>query len=131
MALNVDQIAKNAASYVDPSDVGMDPLTITAIFTSIVMPLLHCFMGNDEPDPVQVQAGVRARNDRNPFALRRRTAAKIKQERWKQNKERLSKEASLKLAEGFIKGVLAEESASVAAFCSAHAPDLNDSTEEN
>lgn len=122
MALTVEMIAANAAKKVDSNKVGIDPLTIMTIFTGVVMPLLKCFMGNDEPDPVQVQAAVKERNARNPRALRRRTAAKVIAES-KQNGHKLSKDQALEMADALIQETLNRPADDVAAFCSAHKPE--------
>jgi hypothetical protein len=118
MALTVEMIAANAAKKVDSNKVGIDPLTILTIFSGVVMPVLKCFMGNDEPDPVQVHAAVKARNERNPKALRRRTAAKIITEA-KGNGHKLTKDQGLAMAEALIQETLNRPADAVAAFCSA------------
>lgn len=117
MALTVEMIAANAAKKVDSNKVGIDPLTIMTIFTGVVMPLLKCFMGNDEPDPVQVQAAVKERNARNPRALRRRTAAKVITEA-RANGHKLTKDQALEMADALIQETLNRPAAAVAAFCS-------------
>lgn len=122
MALTVEMIAANAAKRVDAAKVGMDPLTVLTIFSGVVMPVLKCFMGNDEPDPVQVQAAVKERNDRNPRALRRRTAAKLIAEA-RQNGHRLSKDQGLSMAVALIQEMLNRSADDVAAFCSAQVPE--------
>lgn len=122
MALTVEKIAANAAKRVDSNKVGIDPLTVMTIFSVVVLPVLKCFMGNDEPDPVQVQAAVKERHERNPRALRRRTAAKLIAEA-KQNGHKLSKDQSLSMADALIQETLSYSSDTVAAFCSSHKPE--------
>ena len=72
--------AEAAASRVDESEVGIDPITIITIITTVLPLLIKCFSKNDEPDEAETRAAVVKANDRNPRQLERRTTQAVMRE---------------------------------------------------
>lgn len=119
MSISVEDMSKRVASRVDSNLVGIDPLTIMALVTTVLLPLISCFTKNDEPDPDQVAAAVKERYDRNPRGLRRRTARKIIQVSARDGKKLTGEQAGI-LADAVIQEAMSTPPATVAAFVAAH-----------
>lgn len=110
--MNTAQQAEAIAARVDSSKVGIDPATIITILTTVLPIIVSCFRRNDEPEPENVSAAVRRAHNRNPDALRRRTARRIRRSAEKP----ISEEDSLQLADATIAHALETPAASVAAY---------------
>lgn len=119
MSISVEYMSKRVASRVDSNLVGIDPLTIMTLVTTVLLPLISCFTQNDEPDPDQVAAAVKERFERNPRGLRRRTARKISQVSARDGKKLTGEQAGI-LADAVIQEAMSTPPATVAAFVAAH-----------
>jgi hypothetical protein len=111
--MNTEQHAEQIAASVDSSKVGFDPVTIITILTTVLPLITSCFKRNDQSDPEQVSAAVRAAHERNPDALRRRTARRIRGDA----DHSMSKEASFELARATIAHAMQQSASAVAAYC--------------
>lgn len=118
MSVEVEAMAARVAKRVD-KNVGFDPVTIISLISAVLVPLLQCFGRNDEPDPVQVQAAVKERYERNPAALLRRTTRRVKMEA-KAKGEALTQPQAVALAQAVIDEAMKGPKTIVAAFCAAH-----------
>lgn len=57
-----------------PATVGLDPVTVITIMTTVLPMILKCFNKNEETDPAKINAAVKAQHESAPAVLRRRTA---------------------------------------------------------
>lgn len=96
-------------------NVGLDPITILNILTTVLPLLSQCFNRDDEPDPEQVKARVAEQNKKNPARLRRRMTAKIMRE---SPERKITKAQAAAMAEATIAETLDRDGEDVAAFCS-------------
>ena len=95
--------AKAIADRVDPEKVGFDPFTIITIITQVLPMLLQCFdQSTAMDDPNTVTARLQVMHDRNPEALLRRTARRIRAEA----DEPMTRSASFELARATIEQAL-------------------------
>ena len=95
--------AKAIADRVDPEKVGFDPFLILQILTQVLPMLLRCFDGSTAiDDPNTVTTRLQAMHDRNPEALLRKTARRIRGEA----DEPMSRAASFELARATIEQAL-------------------------
>lgn len=105
--------AEKIAARVDASAVGFDPITIITIITQVLPLIMQCFARNDEPNPAQVSAEVRAQNARAPKQLRKRTARRIRGDA----DQPMTREESFALAEAVIAEACEAEPETVSALC--------------
>lgn len=110
---NLKMQAAHAASRVDSSKVGFDPITILTILTTVLPLLVQCWNKNDEPNAALSAANLKRYNDAHPQALLKRTARRIRAEA----DQPMSKEASFELARAVIAQALDVDSQTVASCC--------------
>lgn len=112
--------AEEAAARVDERTVlEMGLASITAILTQVFSFLIAC-KNRETPDPGEVQAAVGEEHDRNPRALRRRTARRI---RFSADAP-MTKAQSFALAGASIEQILSTDGAKVKECCMAVPSDL-------
>ena len=111
--------AKAIADRVDPEKVGFDPFTILTIIGQVLPMLLQCFdQSTAMDDPNTVTARLQVMHDRNPDALRRRTARRIRAEA----DEPMTRSASFELARATIDQALtASDDVAIACYSEADA----------
>ena len=106
--------AELAAARVDASAVGFDPLTILTILTQVLPILASCWNRNDSPTPEESSEKIRAYHERQPNALRKRTARRIRAE----SDTPMAKYQSLQLADAVIAQAIEADPETVAMCCS-------------
>lgn len=105
--------ATRAADRVDADEVGIDPITIITIITTVLPLLIRCFRREDESDPESIKAAVKQRNQDNPRQLHRRMSHQIR----RSSETRIDKQQANALADAVIEQILEEDSATVVAGC--------------
>ena len=108
----VQEQAEKIAARVDAGKVGFDPATIIMILTAVLPAIMQCFK-KDAPTPAEVSAEVKRQNDSRPFALRKRTARRIRGEA----DHPMTKEQSFALADAVIEEACAADAETVASVC--------------
>lgn len=63
-----------------PANVGLDPVTVITIMTTVLPLLMNCFQRHDEPSPAAMRDNIKEQHERAPQVLRRRTARRIRGE---------------------------------------------------
>lgn len=114
---NLNKQARLAADRVDPS-VGFDPITRLTIITQVLPFLASCWNRNDSPDPAESKKKLQAYADKNPQALLKRTARRVRSE----SDEKMTKLESFDIARAIIEQALSADDETVAACC-AEAPE--------
>jgi hypothetical protein len=115
---NIKNQAMLAAGRVDANEVGLDPITILTIITQVLPLLISCWNRNDSPDPQESAKKLRAYAEKNPQALLKRTARRVRAEA----DEKMSKIASFDIARAIVAQALDADDSTVAACC-AEAPE--------
>jgi hypothetical protein len=98
-------------------NVGLDPVTVITILSTVLPLLSNCFNRDDEPDPDQVKLRVAEQNAKQPDRLRRRMTNKIRRE---SPERKITKAQAAVMAEAIIAETLDRDGEEVAAFCAAH-----------
>lgn len=111
---SIETRAKSVASRVPPT-VGIDPVTILTILTTVLPLLMKCFQRNDEPNPAAMRANIKGQHERAPEQLRRRTARRIRGEA----DEPMTKAQSFTLADAVIAEACEADETAVASFAAA------------
>lgn len=112
--------AEAAAERVDERTVlEMGLASITAILTQVFSFLIAC-KNRETPDPAEVQAAVGEEHDRNPKALLRRTARRIRANADAQ----MTRKQSFELARASIEQALSIDGETASACCMAVPGDL-------
>lgn len=75
-----EAFSASAAERVDADEVGIDPLTILTIITTILPTLLSCFTAHDSDDPTDIKSAVEAEYQHRGTRLRNRIAHRIRME---------------------------------------------------
>jgi len=115
---NLNKQAQLAADRVDAAAVGLDPFTILTIITQVLPMLASCWNRNDSPDPAESRKKLQAYADKNPQALLKRTARRVRAEA----DTNISKIESFDIARAIIEQALSADDETVAACC-AEAPE--------
>lgn len=105
--------AAHAASRVDSSKVGFDPLTILTILTTVLPLLAQCWNRNDESNATMSSVNLRRYHDSHPEQLLRRTARRIRAEA----DQPMTKAASMELGRAVIAQALDADPQVVTACC--------------
>ena len=90
--------------------VGLDPVLIIKIITTVLPLLVGCFQREDEPDPVRARAALVKAHRKNPDKLRRRIRVQVQ----RQSPETIDKGQAFAIADGIITQAMAMESGNVA-----------------
>jgi hypothetical protein len=101
--------AERCSARVDDS-VGLDPITIITIITSLLPVLIGSFQRTDEPSPEQAKEFIRRSHERNPRKLLRRTTAAVR----RKSETRLNHTQAEEIAEAIIEQALAEDEETIA-----------------
>lgn len=105
--------AERIAGKVDANLVGLDPITIVTILTTVLPLLISCFKKQDEPEPAEVAEAVRDANARNPRKLLRRTTRSVKHE----SDVRLTTQQAEEIAQAIIDDACSQPDSVVAEAC--------------
>lgn len=95
-----EEQAKSIANRVS-ANVGIDPITILTIITTVLPLIAKCFNKNDEADPQQVQAAVKRQHEKHPRALLKRTTNAYLREQ-KKSGEKITRDQAEELAKATI-----------------------------
>ena len=109
----LNEQAQLAADRVDSTAVGLDPLTILTILTTVLPIITSCWNKNDEPNPELSARNLKRYNDSHPKQLLKRTARRIRAEAT----EPMTKDQSFALAEAVIAQALEAAPETVKACC--------------
>lgn len=100
-----ENTAKQAASRVDSDGLGLDPLTVITLITTLMPLLASCFSKNDSPDPKQASDKFRKAWSDHPRTLRNRIRHQVKKKA-KEDGTKLSKEQIDAVTDGIIEEAL-------------------------
>jgi len=109
----IDEQAQCVAARVDAEAVGFDPITILTILVQVLPMLIGCFTRKDSPDPQETTTILRKYHERNPDALLRRTAARIRA----QADEPMTKSQAVQLAQAVIDQALSVDPVTAMKCC--------------
>lgn len=112
--------AELAAARVDANAVGLDPITIVTILTQVLPMLAACWNRDSRANEADPYVNLRAFHEKNPVALRKKVARRIRGEAT----EKMEKFQSLQLADGVIQQALSTRPEIVAACCAEAPEDL-------
>lgn len=114
----IKEAATNAAQRVDAESVGIDPITIITILTTVLPELIACFRRNDENNPQEIHDTVKAQcsTERGRKALHKRTTVRIRRKA-RHDGEPVSRKAAEEMANAVIDEALNQNACAVKAVC--------------